>query len=491
MSKIKKITLWLHMHQPDYFNPIVSEQIVPWTRRHILNGYYGIPKLLSKTSARINLNFSGVLLKQIASYSEGKLKDSWQTLEEKDTDSLTESEKEFIIKNFLKPIANFNSIRFSKLIEKKKNREKFSTQDIRDIQVLFSLSAFSPVVTEARTLIDKKENYTEEDKKEEKAIENKVMQLVIPIYRELFKKRQIELTISPMYHPILPLLLDSSIAQKSKPQAILPSVRFAHIEDAAKQIDDAISVFEKIFGKIPQGMWPSEGSGSDEAIDLMKMKGIKWIGTDESILSKTIPSVKKEDMSIPWNVRGMKTFFRNRNLSDRIGFVYNKMDEKDAVKDLLQAIEASKNGEVIILDGENPWDFYPEYGVSFLKELFGALNEQNSNLCSEIEPENKIESIQPGSWINSCFDTWIGDEETNRAWTYLYDARKAVRETKEFMGEIYIAEGSDWLWWYSDFHRKEVDFTFDTLFRSHLLSAYVKTGAKVPLYLLQPIKEVK
>ena len=486
----KRLIMWLHMHQPDYLNPQNREQIVPWTRRHILRGYYEIPKLLSQSSAKININFSGTLLKQIVGYAEGKLKDSYEILEEKDAGSLSESEKTFIIKNFLNPIPHFDSARFNELIGKKRNREKFSTQDIRDTQMLFALSAFSPLINEANELLNKKENYTEEDKKIEKTIESKIMQSIIPLYKMLLKRNQIAITISPMYHPILPLLLDSSIAKISKPNTILPEIRFAYAEDAAKQIDDAISVFKEIFGTVPQGMWPSEGSVSNETIDISKIKGIKWIGTDQSILYKTNKELGNDGVFLS-DVRGVKVFFRDRELSDKIGFVYNKMNEKDAVKDILQKLEASRNGEVIITDGENPWDYYPEYGVPFLKELFSALNEKNSALCSEVEAENKLESINPGSWINGCFDTWIGDEETNRAWTYLYDARRTVGKVKEALDEIYIAEGSDWFWWYSDFHKKEVDFTFDILFRAHLRSAYEKAQLKVPSYLFQPIKEGK
>jgi len=438
MYKENKIMLWLHMHQPDYLNPLSNEQILPWTRRHMLNSYYEIPKLLLSSSAKININFSGILLKQIVSYAEEKLEDTWETLEKKDADSLTESEKEFIIRNFLNPVANFNSNRFNKL-----------------------------------------------------KIERKIFESIIPMYRELFARKQIELTISPMQHPILPLLIDSSIACRSKQETILPLTQFAHPNDAIKQMEDAISLFSKIFGKMPQGMWPSEGSISNKAIDIIKQKGIKWIGTDESVLMRTNPYVKKEDISIPRNVRDLKIFFRNHYLSDKIGFAYNKMNPIDAVKDLLQTVKSSRNGEIIILDGENPWDFYPECGVPFLTELFSALNQRNSALGNEIEATDSIEAIHPGSWINGYFDTWIGDEESNRAWTYLADTRKTVGSTQESLNQIYIAEGSDWFWWYSNLHKKEVDFTFDTLFRAHLIAAYQKAGIKIPSYLFQPIKEVK
>lgn len=491
MYKENKIMLWLHMHQPDYLNPLSNEQILPWTRKHMLNSYYEIPKLLLSSSAKININFSGILLKQIVSYAEGELEDTWEILEKKDADSLTESEKEFIIRNFLNPFPNFNSNRFTELINKKKNREKFSIQDMRDTQMLYAISAFSPIIPEVKDLTNKKENYSEKDKIEEKKIERKIFKSIIPMYKELFDRKQIELTISPMQHPILPLLIDSSIAYRSKRETILPLAQFARQGDAIKQIEDAISLFSKTFGKIPQGMWPSEGSISNEAIDIIKQKGIKWIGTDESVLIKTNPYVKKEDISIPRNVRDLKTFFRNHSLSDKIGFVYNKMNAIDAVKDLLQAVKSSRNGEIIILDGENPWDFYPEYGVPFLTELFSALNQRNSALGHEMEAADSIESIHPGSWINGCFDTWIGDEESNRAWTYLADARKTVGSVQESLNQIYIAEGSDWFWWYSNFHKNEVDFAFDTLFRAHLIAAYQKAEIKIPSYLFQPIKEAK
>ncbi len=485
--KKNNVVVWLHMHQPDYFDPVSKTQYLPWVRRHALSGYYPVAKLLSTYPARININFSGILIKQISDYAENNVNEYYKALEEKDAKSLTESEINFIIRHFLIPLPNANSARFKELLSKKERREKFSTDEIRDTQVLFSLSAFSPLIEDVKALKAKDRNFTEQDKQLIKQTENKIIGSLIGMYKNLYESGQIELTITPFYHPILPLLIDSNSAKESKEDSILPYGRFMHSEDASKQIKTAIEIFENTFGKKPQGMWPAEGSISNEAVELIKGNGIEWIGTDEAVLrmSKTNGP---PDSSV-WNARGMKILFRDHTLSDKIGFVYNKMQPADAADDFYNAVQSAEKTKVVILDGENPWEFYPNSGIDFLKAWFSKIEEITVS-GSDAEAEGEMESIHPGSWINGYFDTWIGHKESNIAWDYLINARKKLG-SEDALKELYIAEGSDTFWWFSDFHKKEVDFSFDYLFRMHLISAYKLQNEKVPPYLNYPIKEVK
>ena len=486
--KNNNVVVWFHMHQPDYFDPMSKVQYLPWVRRHMLKGYYTVAKMLELHPTKLNINFSGVLLKQMSDYADNGLEDSFSLLERKPASSLSESEIQFIIQHFLVPVFTFKSKRFNELIQKKKNREKFSTDDLRDTQALFALSAFSPLVNDMKELINKDKAFTEEDKAFIKETENKIMKSVLPMYRNLSDKGQIELTVTPFYHPILPLIIDTDSAKESKKDSILPYAHFTHKEDAVIQIEHAIDIFKKVFGKIPAGMWPAEGSISNEAIELMHDKGIKWIGTDEAVLHNS-RNMSPYDPYV-WNARNIKILFRDHAISDKIGFTYNKMKPEDAADDFYNAVQDAKTTKIVILDGENPWDFYENNGMDFLKELFDRVSDITL-FGSEAKADGELSSIHPGSWINGFFDTWIGHRESNIAWEYLTNARNEIGENKEAMEELYIAEGSDSFWWYSDFHKDEVDYSFDYLFRMHLIKAYENAGKIAPQYLYYPIKEVK
>ncbi len=480
-----KVIVWLHMHQPEYFNPIAGIQYLPWVRRHLAGGYYTVANLLKKYPAKININFSGVLLAQILRYTENFI-DYYDYLERKDASSLSESEANFIINKFLIPMNNFDNKRFAELIGKKQRMEKFTTNDLRDSQVLFTLSAFSPLNNEASEFLGKN-SFTESDKEEVKRIEKRAIKAVLPLYKELSESGIIELTATPMYHPILPLLVDTNSAKESKPDSVMPYSRFLHPEDADEQIKEGLTIFERVFGEKPKGMWPSEGSISAEVIELIKENGIEWVGTDEAILRKSLGGNPE---GLVYASNGVKIIFRNHTLSDKIAFVYNKMNPQDAASDFENCVVNSGRTEVVILDGENPWEYYENKGVDFLTEWFKKL--QNISIKgSEAETEGEIEKIAPGSWINGFFDTWIGHKESNIAWDYLTEAREKLGDNEEAMKEIRIAEGSDWFWWYSDFHKNEVDFSFDTLFRMHLIKAYELSGEIIPGYLFYPIKEAK
>ncbi len=481
-----KVMVWLHMHQPEYFNPTAGIQYLPWVRRHLLSGYYTVANLLEKYPAKININFSGILLKQILRYSNG-LTDYYDYLEKKDASSLTESEATFVKDKFLMHVSGFSHKRFAELLEKKSHGEKFATNDLRDTQFLFSLSAFSALNGEAREFCKKDRNFTEKDKEELKQIESKTIKNVLPMYGKLFSNDVVELTVTPMYHPILPLLIDTNVARESKPDTLLPLSRFARPEDAEFQIRKGIEIFENVFGRKPKGMWPSEGSISNEAIHLIKKNGIDWVGTDEIVVKR---SLGEDTVKLVCLKEGVKIFFRNHTLSDKIAFVYNKMNPSDAAKDFADYVENSKRTEVVILDGENPWDYYSDGGVGFLTEWFKLLGEIGIK-GSKAKTEENIRSIVPGSWINGYFDTWIGHKQSNKAWEYLTNAREKLSENEEAREELYIAEGSDWFWWYSDFHKNEVDFSFDILFKSRIIRAYQLAGEIIPGYLFYPIKEVR
>jgi alpha-amylase/alpha-mannosidase (GH57 family) len=486
ITSSKKFFLWFHMHQPSYKIPNSSFLYLPWVRRHMLNGYYMIPKLLLDSEAYININFSGILLEQMKAYEEGKVKDIYQLYEEKEAAYLSEAEKNFIIEKFLVPLP-IESERLNYLIEKKKKGDLFETQEVLDTQVIFMLSAFALPEKEIQDLRKKGKIFSESDKKFIQEEQEKIIRLVIPMYKMLADNNKIEITLSPYFHPVLPLLIDNNSAKESKNNAILPNNIFAFPEDAEAQINASIELFEKTFGIKPTGLWPSEGSVSNTTIDIIKNLGFEWIGTDELILRKNLESIDKQ--SGVYQVRNLRVFFRDHSLSDKIAFVYNKMNPQMAVQDLLDKQKENFDRlKIIILDGENPWMFYPDNGVPFLKELFKKLNATNSMLGKNCKANENIASIKPGSWINGYLDTWIGDKETNMAWSYLTEARTILGNNEKSMNDILTAEGSDSFWWYSNFHRNEVDYSFDYLFRLRLINAYKNANTSIPEYLSYPIK---
>ncbi len=116
-------------------------------------------------------------------------------------------------------------------------------------------------------------------------------------------------------------------------------------------------------------------------------------------------------------------------------------------------------------------------------------------------PETKnTTTLHTGSWINSDFDIWIGDDyEENAAWNLLGAARdfltKKIEEghvspeaAKKAFESIYAAEGSDWFWWFGPDFQTDCDLLFDELFRIHLQNVYRHLGSEPPHILSIPIQ---
>ena len=527
-----KIVFLFHMHQPYYIDLAENKSVMPWVRLHGIKGYYDIPYLISKLDkTKITVNLVPSLIEQILLYSERRITDTFLDLSLKHPSLMSEDEKFFLIDNFFsvnrKNFIETNERYFELLKLRgesedidalKKNLAFFKEQDLIDLQALFNLSWFGFAARhefEEINALSKKQSFTFDDVRKIIDIQFKVIERIIPLYKELFSKGRIDISVSPYFHPILPLIIDSDIARVCLPEKPLPP-RFSFEKHARWHVEDAVSFFEKIFGRKPSGMWPSEGSVSDETLELIASCGIKWIATDEGILEKSgFEGKNKLDFLYkPYSFRNkLNCFFRDRELSDKIGFVYYNMKTGEAVSDFLNSVERivkfSKENPVIpvIFDGENPWEFYPDYGEDFLKSLFVAIEEcdfAETSLFSEFSGNSAlpvIQNIWPGSWINSNFAIWIGHSETNTAWSYLRRAASFFEEKSAEFGdseayrkakkEIMVAEGSDWFWWYGDDFQVKGQEKFDLLFLKHLSNVYRFLGEEVPLYLKTPIKKSK
>ena len=514
---VKLALLW-HMHQPDYEDLATGEHILPWVRLHAIKDYWGMVAMLeSFPRVRVTFNLVPSLIRQIQAFADGRARDRHLDLGLKAADQLTPDESRWMIANgFHAPYDRMIGPypRYAELHAYRMERRPFSPDDLRDLQVWHKLTWMDPdrLVADPRLigLIEKGRGYREADKLLLRRVELELLAMVLPAYRDASARGQVELATSPYYHPILPLLCDSDSHQVANPGAPRPRKRFKRPDDARLQIERAIALHEATFGSRPSGMWPSEGSVSDEAVALIAAAGFIWIATDEDILARSLnlPIRGRPDLLYrPYRIgaSGPVVLFRDHALSDRIGFTYQSWDAVAAahdfvahVRDAGRRFSEAAGGEVgtvsVILDGENAWEYYHGGGRPFLRALYQALSEaddiQTVTMAEAAAgPAVPLPSIFPGSWINGDFYVWIGHRDDHRAWDQLSDARVVFDQRSSLvpstardraLEELLIAEGSDWFWWYGDDHSSDHDADFDDLFRRHLRNAYAALGAPIP-----------
>jgi alpha-amylase/alpha-mannosidase (GH57 family) len=414
----------------------------------------------------------------------------------------------------------------------------FTARDWRDVQVLSQLAWMEESWLEKDpaicALASKGKEFTERDKAALKAKQLELLGLVLPAYREAGRTGQVELSTTPFYHPILPLICDSDIARVANPGTPLPRRAYRHPEDAREQLRRAREFHERVFGTKPAGLWPSEGSVSDQALTIAAEEGFQWFGTDEGVLGRTLNAGFFRDIKgVPANAerlykplrvqlggKPITGLFRDHHLSDLIGFVYSRMNGKDAAADLHGRLRAL--GEYVqtaqpltvclFLDGENAWEYYPGNGREFLREFYGRIQGDQDFLAltatEAIAAAGDIPSnagIFPASWISANFDVWIGHGEDVAAWELLWDAREAYGQAvqaqeqgrdgapdktalREAQESLLAAEGSDWCWWFGPEHSTANDAEFDALYRKHLTAIYLALGQVAPQELAKPIK---
>jgi len=529
--------LW-HMHQPFYRDPLIGTYRLPWARLHGTKDYLDMVEILEEfPDIKQTFNFTPSLLEQIIEYTEHNAIDSYLELTLKKASELDTEEKVFILENFF--IANWDTMikpspRYHKLLMMRgfhsiksdlvRKVKYFNDNDFLDLQVLFNLCWIDPLFREKdpflKGLVEKGKDYTEEEKQLLISKHRSILKEIIPKYKEMEDSGQIELSISPFYHPILPLLYDTNSARIAMPDVELPQRRFSHPEDAEKQIHAGFDYFERLFGYRPSGMWPSEGSVSEEVVRIAEKEGIQWIATDEDVLANSTDiRLRDESGNIiapgvlyrPYRLGNVSILFRDHQLSDLIGFVYHKWDPEKAAGDLLNRLTQARDSlpeekphlVSIILDGENAWEYYKNDGHDFLRYLYEGLSKEErlktvkvSEYLNEYDRGELLNRLHAGSWINANFSIWIGHEEDNRAWDYLAETRDDLElfhranPEKDLSGAwkaIHVAEGSDWNWWYGDEHSTENQKDYDELFRANLKKVYKEMGKEVPQHLFVPI----
>ncbi|MGA2436677.1 MAG: glycoside hydrolase family 57 protein, partial [Bryobacteraceae bacterium] len=458
MPRIYLCVLW-HMHQPFYKDLISGEYRMPWTRLHALKDYYGMVEVLEEfPEVHQTFNLVPSMMAQVEEYADGTAIDPFLRVSLKPAETLTESEQEFILRNFLPvhpPLSMTRFPRYAELCEAWRMSGRntgralrlFTTQAFRDVQVLSQLAWFDEASLtkdpDVRHLAERGRDYTAGDQALAGRKQAEFLQRVLPVYERFARSGQIEISTTPFYHPILPLVCDSQIAEMSHPYVPLP-MRFHYPQDARCQLERARDYIRDRFGAEPRGLWPSEGSVSDEALAIAAETGFRWAATDNGVLSRTLGrTAGLEETYRPYvwsqNGREMRMIFRDHYLSDLIGFVYQRLGPAEAAADFLNRIRDNTRAILasgrdafvpIILDGENAWEHYPENGRPFLRELYRSIVADSSiqaltmtEALDRVEPQ-PLSHIIPGSWINANFDVWIGAEEDNVAWDYLLRARQ-------------------------------------------------------------------
>lgn len=541
-KKLSVAFIW-HMHQPSYKDKANNEYIMPWVRLHAIKDYLDMLLILDEfPNIKQTFNIVPLLVEQLEDYANNGAHDIHSRLTVTDIAELTQEEKVYILdyffdanyKNLIEPNEPYKKLYEKRYEQEQASIESFSDQEFSDIMAWFNLAWFDPYWVESndelKGLIQKGKNYTLEDRKKIISMQIGIIKQIIPMYKKYWEEGKIEISTSPYYHPILPLLHDFESAKVAKPSIALPKSKSNLIEDAKEQILKSLEKFEQIFGKRPKGIWPSEQCISPDVLDLFADLNINWTVSDEGILAKTI---EKEFVR---NFRGInedpfdlcktycyenggndvKLIFRDSVLANLINFEYGNHETEEAANDLyerIKTIQSKLNTSpddnhliTIALDGENCWESYKRDGRDFLLRLYSMFSQDEtldittvSDYLEKTVCNKTINTIHSGSWINRNFQLWIGDPIKNLAWDYLNKARQdfekytseekiskeLVQKAKE---EIYIAQGSDWFWWYGEPNDSGQDDLFDKLFRSHLTNVYQILGKPVPQYLNIPLE---
>ena len=478
MSRVHLTILW-HMHQPQYKDPATGEYLLPWTRLHALKDYWGMVKVMEEfPSVHATFNFVPLLAEQIEeSTASGQFKEPWFDIAFAEATSLTIDQKRAALERAFQVNDIFPATLAALLANCARSCNRAAWKPVRHIGAWASGATCScsrswrgwmrkyltidPVVRalsvqRAAGALAAKTHWQDRAVAEAAGV---IKAAVLPIYRMAAARGQIEISTTPYYHPILPLLCDTDIASVSNPHTPRPVPPFRYPQDAREHLIRARDYHERVFGERPKGLWPSEGSVSDQALEIAMDLGFKWFATDEGVLGRTKNIGFWRDASgypengsnlyRPWRLKRkgkvMSGFFRDHYISDLAGFVYSRMGAQAAADDLHRRIRAIGDREPhgstatrkhrSILDGENAWEYYPENGRQFLLASSTRRIERDPDICAltmseamEAEPNQPaLEGNFPASWINANFDVWIGHHEDVRAWDLAPRCARSVR----------------------------------------------------------------
>ena len=536
MNKHKlSLAIYWHMHQPVY--ELEGTYLMPWVRLHAVKDYLDMALILEKfPNLKLNFNIVPALLDSIIDYAENNCHDIHSELTASDTESLNDEEKAFILNNFFSSKYEtmiYRSENYKNLFQKRfakdiPNIEDFSEDEYSDLMALFNLVWIDPVHFERyprlKELWEKQRGYTKDDRLEILDIQKQIIREIIPAYRKYIQQGRIELTTSPYYHAILPILIDVKASIKSVMTTEGLPQSLGMLDDAKLQIRSALDRIEEVFGVRPKGIWPPELCLGPKTLNILAKEGIKWTISDEGVLSNSInfDFIRdfKGNLNDPYHLLKVYTYqtkesdidiiFRDRSIPNLINFEYAGINSEMASGDLYDKIKTIQNKLLvspdethlltIASDCENCWENYQNDGRDFLENFYSLIvNDETletvliSDYIDSDKHKKSLKKIHSGSWIDKTFQYWIGEPEKNKAWALL---KKTKDDFEEFAKdnknnpnlaiakrELLIAEGSDWFWWYGEPNNSGQDFVFDYMFRERLKNVYLILGLNYPEYL--------
>lgn len=558
-----KVVLCWHMHQPEYRDLHSGEFRLPWSYLHGIKDYADMAAHLEAfPQARAVVNFAPVLLDQIEDYCAQI--DAYFNSGASPRDALlralvappapaappqpvaAEELAPFLRANRQRVIERFPA--YAHLASMARWLERHpadiiyvSPQLICDLAVWYHLGWMAETTRRddprIARLQARERDFGLQDRSELLQIILELLRSIVPRYKALAARGQVELAMSPYAHPMLPLLLNNECALAAEPAMALPRAgRYpGGIERARWHMRHGLETFERHFGSRPVGCWPSEGGVSMATLQLLAEFGFSWTASGESVLrnsfvsdagAETEPAAdeigaanlmaqleRNKHRLYRFGDVAIDCFFRDDGLSDLIGFTYADWHADDAVANLVHHLEQIAAGDVagngavaIILDGENAWEHYPENGFYFLQRLYAVLGEHATlELCTfaDVVKEQRLERLQlpqitAGSWVYGSFSTWIGSPDKNRAWDLLIEAKRAydeavgsgrlsARQLELATMQLAVCEGSDWFWWFGDYNPAAAVSDFERLFRLHLTHLYRMIGREAPSALTEII----
>jgi len=550
-KSVDLIFLW-HMHQPDYRDYSSGDFVLPWTYLHAIKDYTDMAYHLEcHPRVRVVVNFVPILLDQLEDYADqfatGRLRDPLlRVLVHEDSSKLTNDERKLILdacfrSNHTKMIAPYPAYKrlaelFNRLqADGEAALSYLSGQYMADLLTWYHLAWCGESVRREHTLavrlMSKGEGFSYEDRKQLLDLIGELINGIIPRYRKLAESGQIEISTTPHYHPLAPLLIDFASAKEAMPNVTLPqAIRYpAGKVRVAAHVAKAKKSHAARFGNEPTGMWPAEGSISTSTLEVLAEEGCHWAASGEGVLVNSLnhsqhkTTARAEYLYRPYKLKtgadGLTCFFRDDHLSDLIGFEYSRWHGKDAALHFVEQIEAiakqAPEGETpvvsVILDGENAWEYYPYNGFYFLDELYIALEAHTGIHTStyrdylrtyqdrsEAAQIRRLSGIVAGSWVYGDFSTWIGSRDKNHAWDLLCAAKQSYdmvmasgrlshSEQEAAEKQLCSCESSDWFWWFGDYNPSHAVVSFDRLFRHNLTELYHLMKLPAPHNLSDPI----
>lgn len=541
-QRLQVVLCW-HMHQPQYRDLISGEYQLPWTYLHAIKDYVDMAAHLeANPEARAVVNFAPILLDQIEDYARqvrgflnnsAAIRDPLLAALDRPVLPGSPEQRTTLMKACLR--ANEQRLinrfphyrRLADMAAWFENHPQsmiyVGDQFLIDLLMWYHLAWLGETVhrTDARVkrLMDKGSAYNLHDRRLLLAVIGEILNGIIGRYRALAERGQVELSVTPYGHPILPLLLDIASATEAMPDVPLPVLKaYPGGEERARwHIREAIETFERYFGFRPVGCWPAEGGVSTQALRLLEEAGFRWVASGESVLRNSLAltqkagtALREQSLHQPYRLPHgrLACFFRDDGLSDLVGFTYSSWHADDAVANLVHHLEniataSPQPGGVvsIILDGENAWEYYPENGYYFLSALYKRLADHPrlrlttySQCLTDSTPAGQLPQVVAGSWVYGTFSTWIGDRDKNRGWDMLGDAKRAFDAVLARGGlarerlaaaerQLAVCEGSDWFWWFGDYNPAATVSDFERLYRLHLGNLYQMLGEEPPEYL--------